>query len=185
MKKRTLVCFLIFTLCFFYSSIPNTVLGQEESLAQQVFDKHRETLQREDILTVLPDVLDALKDPAFQQNPQVVALGGLDGALDLVLLNPSLLLVAVPNADPKFIELLQTDEQVRAIFEDPDVRTLLKDPAAIDELAGLLITPEPVTPDLSQLHLNRLHLSQLHLSQLHLSRLHLSRLHLSQLHHPR
>ncbi len=144
MKKRTLVCFLIFTLCVFYSSIPNTVLGQEASLAQQVFDKHSETLQREDILAVLPDVLNALKDPAFQQNPQVIALGGLDGALDLVLLNPDLLLVALPDADPRFVELLKTDQDVRAIFEDADVRALLKDPAAIDALAGLLnVAAEP------------------------------------------
>ncbi len=143
MKKRTLVCFLIFTLCVLYTSIPNTVFGQEASLAEQVFDRHSETLQREDLQAVLPQVLDALKDPAFQQNPQILALGGLDGALDLVLLNPDLLLVALPDADPKFIELLKTDEKVRAIFEDLDVRTLLKDPAAIDELAGLLSVVEP------------------------------------------
>ena len=47
MKKRTLVCFLIFTLCVFYTAIPNTVFGQEEeaSLAEQVFDRYKETLQ--------------------------------------------------------------------------------------------------------------------------------------------
>ena len=111
MKKRTLVCFLIFTLCVFYSSIPNTVLGQEVSLAQQVFDKHSETLQREEIQAVLPQVLDTLKDPGFQQNPQVLALGGLDGALDLVLCKaPDLLLVALPDTDPKFVALLKEDE---------------------------------------------------------------------------
>ena len=67
MKKRTLVCFLIFTLCVFYSSIPNTVLGQEASLAQQVFDKHSETLQREDIQAVLPQVLEGLKAPKYSR----------------------------------------------------------------------------------------------------------------------
>ena len=143
MKKRTLVCFLIFTLCVLYTSIPNTVFGQEVSLAQQVFDRHSRTLQREDIRAVLPQVLDALKDPEFQQNPQVLALGGLDGALDLVLLNPDLLLVALPDTDPEFVKLLKTDTKVRAIFEDLDVRALLKDPAAIDELAGLLSVVEP------------------------------------------
>ena len=51
MKKRTLVCFLIFTLCVFYTAIPNTVFGQEEdaSLAEQVLEKYGETLQREDL----------------------------------------------------------------------------------------------------------------------------------------
>ena len=73
MKKRTLVCFLIFTLCVFYTSIPNTVLGQDVSLAQQVFEKHSETLQREDIQAVLPAVLEALKDPDVSTNPQVLA----------------------------------------------------------------------------------------------------------------
>ena len=146
MKKRTLVCFLIFTLCVLYTAIPNTVFGQDGSLAQQVFDKHGETLQREDIQAVLPQVLNALKDPAFQQNPQIVGLGGLDGALDLVLQSPNLLSVAIPDVDPKFIELLGTDEKVRAIFEDPDVRALLKDPAAVEELEGLILPPLVVEP---------------------------------------
>ena len=34
MKKRTFVCFLIFTLCLLYTSISNTVFGQEVSFAQ-------------------------------------------------------------------------------------------------------------------------------------------------------
>ena len=45
MKKRTsLVCFLIFTLCVFYTAIPNTVFGQEEgvALAEKVFDNPHE-----------------------------------------------------------------------------------------------------------------------------------------------
>ena len=61
MKKRTLVCFLIFTLCVLYTSIPNTVFGQEVSLAQQVAEKYSETLQREDIQAVLPRGLEGLK----------------------------------------------------------------------------------------------------------------------------
>ena len=144
MKKRTLVCFLIFTLCVLYTSIPNTVFGQEASLAEQVAAEYGELLQREDIQAVLPEILNALKDPAFQQNPQVVALGGLDGALDLVLLNPDLLLVALPDADPKFVTLLKEDAEVQKFFKDENVRTLLKDPAAVDELAGLLgVEDEP------------------------------------------
>ena len=56
MKKRTLVYFLVLTLCIFYSLIPGTVFGQEEeaSLAEQVFEKYSELLQREDIQPVLP-----------------------------------------------------------------------------------------------------------------------------------
>ena len=66
MKKRTLVCFLIFTLCVLYTSIPTTVFGQEGevSLAEQgSLTKYSGLLQREDIQAVLPQVLDAgLKD---------------------------------------------------------------------------------------------------------------------------
>ena len=63
MKKRTLVCFLIFTLCVFYTSIPNTVFGQEAeaTLAEQVLEKHGELLQREDVKALLPEILDGLK----------------------------------------------------------------------------------------------------------------------------
>ena len=66
MKKRTLVCFLIFTLCVFYTAIPNTVFGQEDpaALAEQVFNTYSETLQREDVAALLPEVLNGLKDSA-------------------------------------------------------------------------------------------------------------------------
>ena len=50
MKKRTLVCFLIFTLCVFYTSIPSTVFGQEVSLAQKRYlISTSATLTREDV----------------------------------------------------------------------------------------------------------------------------------------
>ena len=67
MKKRTLVCFLIFTLCVFYTAIPNTVFGQEEdaSLAEQVIENHGETLERSEVQGGFLIVLDRLED-----NPQ-------------------------------------------------------------------------------------------------------------------
>ena len=144
MKKRTLVCFLIFTLCVFYSSIPNTVLGQEVSLAQQVFDKHSETLQREDIRAVLPQVLEGLKAPNIQAllNPQTITL---------VVANPDLLAQFAPDIDPAFVTLLKEDADLQALLSDPQVQALLQDPAAIDELAGLLGVdapePEVTTPE--------------------------------------
>ena len=131
MKKRTLVCFLIFTLCVFYSSIPSTVLGQEVSLAQQVFDKHSETLQREDIQAVLPQVLEGLKAPNIQAllNPQTITL---------VVANPDLLAQFAPDIDQAFVTLLKEDAELQGLLSDPQVQELLQDPAAIDELAGLL-----------------------------------------------
>ncbi len=131
MKKRTLVCFLIFTLCVFYSSIPNAVFGQEVSLAQQVFDKHSETLQREDIQAVLPDVLEGLKAPNIQAllTPQTIAI---------VVATPDLLTQFVPDIDQQFVALLKEDVDLQGLLSDPQVQELLQDPAAIDELAGLL-----------------------------------------------
>ena len=138
MKKRTLVCFLIFTLCVLYTSIPNTVFGQEASLAQQVFDKHGETLQREDIQAVLPQVLEGLKAPNIQAllNPQTIGL---------VVANPDLLPQFAPDIDPQFVTLLKEDAELQALLNDPQVQELLQDPAAIDELAGLLNVGAPVS----------------------------------------
>ena len=131
MKKRTLVCFLIFTLCVLYTSIPNTVFGQEASLAEQVLAKYSETLQREDIQAVLPQVLEGLKDPNIQPllNPATIGL---------VVDNPDLLTQFVPDIDPKFVELLKVDVELQTLLTDPQVQELLQDTAAIDELAGLL-----------------------------------------------
>ena len=136
MKKRTLVCFLIFTLCVLYTSIPTTVFGQEVSLAEKVFDRHSETLQREDIQAVLPQVLEGLKAPNIQAilNPQTITL---------IVDNPGLLPQFAPDIDPKFATLLGEDEELQALLRDPIVQELLQDPAAIDELAGLLSVVEP------------------------------------------
>ena len=149
MKKRTLVCFLIFTLCVFYTSIPNTVFGQEEetSLAQKVYDKYKETLLREDIQLVLPDVLDALSDPATLENPLIAQLGGFDAAINLLLANPVLIRQVVPDASDEVIALLGTAD-IQTMFNDPDVRLLLQDAEAVKELSALLVAPpDPTVPD--------------------------------------
>ena len=103
----------------------------EASLASQVFDKHGPTLQRENIRSVLPAVLEGLKDPDTQPllNPSTV---------NLVVSNPNLLRQFVPDIDPKFVTLLKKDAALRAVLRDPLVQRLLQSPAAIDELAGLL-----------------------------------------------
>ena len=148
MKKRTLVCFLIFTLCVFYTSIPNIVFGQEEeaSLAEQVFEKYGELLQREDIQAVLPQVLEGLKDPAIQPLLNAATIG-------LVVDNPDLLTNFVPDIDPVFVTLLKEDAELQAMLSDPLVHALLQDSAAIDELAELLAvdtTPPGPVPEPDQ-----------------------------------
>ena len=74
MKKQICVC--IFIACVFCIAIPNTVLGQGIPLAQQVFRKHKQTLQRADIQEILPQVLEGLKAPDNQQrlNPRTINL---------------------------------------------------------------------------------------------------------------
>ena len=154
MKKRTsLVCFLIFTLCVFYTAIPNTVFGQEAepSLAETVFEKYETTLEDPQVKLLLPSVLEALSDPATLENPIIAQLGGFDAAVDLLLGNPNLITTVVPTATPEVIALLGT-EPIQTMFKDADVRTLMQDSEAVKELAALLAAPPadpepPVQPD--------------------------------------
>ena len=134
MKKRTFVCFLIFIVCVFHSSLPGTVFGQNASLAQRVLGKYSHILQREDIQAVLPDALEGLKAPDIQE-----------------LLNPTVITAAVANPDllglvgveQRFINLLKTDAELRAMLGDAQVQALLQDTAAIDELAAALRVADP------------------------------------------
>ena len=140
MKKRTFVCFLIFTLCVFHSSLPGTVFAQDASLAEQVLEKYRETLQREDIQEILPAVLEGLKAPNIQAllNPQTITL---------VVTQPDLLTQFVPDIDPKFVTLLKTDAELKTMLQDAQVQALLQDTAALDELAAALnVAAPPVQP---------------------------------------
>ena len=151
MKKRTLVCFLIFTLCVFYSSIPGTVFGQDDpSLAQQVYDEYSETLLREDLQDLVDQVLTALSDPATLEKakPTIDLLFGGDfgKALGAILASPILIRQVVPDADDSIIELLTNDPAIRDFLSDPDVSTLLQDAEAVKELKGLLDEGAPVDP---------------------------------------
>ena len=142
MKKRTFVCFLIFTLCVFHSSLPGTVFGQDASLAEQVLEKYSAILEREDIQEILPDVLEGLKDTEIQNilNP---------GTITLVVNQPDLLAQYVPGIDPEFVTLLKTDAELKTMLQDAQVQALLQDTAAIAELATALNVVEPplgVTP---------------------------------------
>ncbi|MCY3743305.1 MAG: hypothetical protein OXH00_20010, partial [Candidatus Poribacteria bacterium] len=149
MKKRTsLVCFLIFTLCVFYTAIPNAVFGQEEeaSLAEQVQAEYSDLLQREDIQAVLPQVLEGLKSDQIQD-----ILSANPAIIDTVVATPSILLTVAPDIDPQFITLLEEDEDLQALLSDPLVQSVLADVDAIDELAMLLVAgptePEPTEPE--------------------------------------
>ncbi len=133
------IIFLLLTL-----SITPLATAQKQTLAQEVFDTYSETLQREDIQEVLPQVLERFKAPDVQ-----VLLAA--GNIALIVANPDLLMQFAPDTDPRFVTLLKEDEELRALFSDPQMQELLQDPAAIDELAELLggvSTDDPVNvPD--------------------------------------
>ena len=146
MKKRTLVCFLIFTLCVFYTSIPNTVFGQEAeaSLAVKVRDKYIDLFQRDDVKALLPEILNGLK------TAEIADIGGtIDLAISLINAGSAATLQAVAQGQGVILTddhiTLLSDPDVQALLQDEDVKKLLQDPAAIDELAGLLLPTS--TPD--------------------------------------
>ncbi|RKU11676.1 hypothetical protein C6501_12410 [Candidatus Poribacteria bacterium] len=155
MKKRTLVCFLIFTLCVFHSSIPDTVFGQDNpSLAQQVFDKHKQVLQRANVKQYLPEIIEGLKgDLPFGLTPA----GVINLAVNSVKTDPTGTNLKALAAQAG---LTLTDDHI-AIIADADVQAVLADDttvallsltgdalaAGLDELLRLINAPvDPVDP---------------------------------------
>ena len=120
--------------CLVYAT---KVSGQELSLAEQVFQKYHELLQREDIQAVLPDVLIELKKP---KNQPFLTTETINAVLD----DPDLLKTLIPDVSEAFITLLKEDTDIQTLLSDPDVQTLLQDPEAIDELASLLKIESPI-----------------------------------------
>jgi len=131
MKKRTSVCVLILTVGLFHSSMLIDLFGQETSLAQTVFNTHKEILLRTNIQEALPEVLTLLKAPDNQAllTPEVISLF-LDG--------PDRLKALFPSIVDAFITLLKENAEVKTLFGDADVQQLLITPSAIDELAELM-----------------------------------------------
>ncbi len=167
MKKRTLVCFLIFILCVFYSSIPGTVFGQDadptpEELAQRVYknDEYKATLLRVDLQDLVVQVLVALSDPSTLADAQpiidAVFEGDFGGALDAILDSPGLITTVVPTATDETIALLRNDEEIRNVLENDDVRTLMQNADAVKALLRLLLADETWSTSLSASNLETL-----------------------------
>ena len=100
-------------------------------LAPLVFDRYQMLFQRADIRELLPDVLIILKAPETQALLQ-------PATIKLVAEDPDLLKTIVPEIEDRFIMLLKEDADVKVFINDPDLHTLLQNPAEIDELARLL-----------------------------------------------
>lgn len=133
-KRHQHISFLcLFVLCIIGTSILFSINSdaQEPSLAEKVFEKYQTLLLREDILAILPVVLDEIKQPENQQllTPETILL---------VLDNPDILKAQIPDIDEKFITLLEEDQDVRTMLRDEDFQALLQDTDAINELTTLL-----------------------------------------------
>ena len=143
MKKRTLVCFLIFTLCVFHILITDTAFGQDatpEELAQQVFDEHNLVLRRADIKQYLPSLLEGLKgELPFNFTPaQVINL-----AVNSVKTDPT---GAALKRLAEGQGLTLTDDHI-ALIADADVQAVL---AAENTNALLSLTGEDLAAGLDK-----------------------------------
>ena len=114
--------------CLVYAT---KISGQELSLAEQIFQKYQELLQREDVQEVLPAVLIELKKP---ENQPLLTSATINAVLD----DPEILKKLIPDISDEFITLLKEDTEIQMMLRDPDVQTLLQDSEAIDELSSLL-----------------------------------------------
>ena len=143
MKKRTLVCFLIFTLCVFYTAIPNTVFGQADpaALAAKILDNpdSKATLLDDKVKELLPQILDGLKASPLPV-PTVINIA------ITTLSNPG------GEAQLKGLAAAQgitlTDDHI-ALLKRDDVQTLLQD---ADTTALLSLTGEALGTGLDTLN---------------------------------
>lgn len=100
-------------------------------LVERILDKYRNFFQRDDVMQVLPGVLGVFKDP---ENQKLLQTDTLTRTID----EPDHLQTVLPQISDEFIMLLKTDDAFKVLIKDPDVHLLLRDTAAIDELAKLL-----------------------------------------------
>ena len=106
-------------------------------LAPLIFDRYQMFFLREDIRELLPDVLTILKHPDTQALLQ-------PATIKLIAADPDRLKILVPEIEDRFITLLKEDAEVKVFINDPDLHTLLQNPAEIDELARLLSAEPPL-----------------------------------------
>ena len=155
MKKRTLVCFLIFTLCVLHISIPDTVFGQEEgkALAQQVFDEHNQILRRANVKQFLPEIFEGLKGdlPLGLTIPGIIdlAIGSLETDPTGATLKATAAVAGLTLTDDHIA--LIADSDVQAMLEDDTTQSLLsltgvELSAGLDELLRLINEAEVIEP---------------------------------------
>ncbi len=100
-------------------------------LVERILNRYHNFFQRNDVMQILPGVLGVFKDP---ENQKLLQTDTLTQTID----EPDHLQTVLPQISDEFIMLLKTDDAFKALIKDPDVHLLLRDTAAIDELAKLL-----------------------------------------------
>ena len=107
---------------------------QQVSLAQQMFEKYRTTLQQPDIQRALPTVLDRFQDPEIQQflTPFTIKT---------VVKNPDLL--GGFGVSEEIITFIKGNAGISTMFNDPDFQTLLQHPDAFSEFSMLVTEAAP------------------------------------------
>lgn len=101
------------------------------SLATHIFEKYSAILQQPEIRERVPTVLEHLQSPEIQ--PLLTPI-----TIDAVVKNPDLL--GTFGVDDEVIEFLKAHPGIRTMFSDPDFQTLLQNPEAFSEFAGLITT---------------------------------------------
>ena len=99
------------------------------SLATQMFEKYKAILQQPGIRERVPTVLGHLQRPEIQALLTPVTI-------DAVVKNPDLL--GTFGVDDEVIQFLKAHPSIRIMFSDPDFQTLLQNPEALSEFAGLI-----------------------------------------------
>ena len=131
MRKQTYLGLLFILICVFCVLVSNVVFAKDHSLAEQVFEKHKTTLQESEVQNVLPEVLKEFKESEIQ------AILTEDN-LNQIAANPDTIKELIPTIDDKFIPILKDNSGVQALFNDADFHTLLQDVNAITELTRLV-----------------------------------------------
>ena len=111
----------------FRTAIPTAT--SDISLAVYLFEKYRALLQQPEIRKRVPTVLAHLQKPDIQALLTPVTI-------DAVVKNPDLL--GTFGVSDEVIQFLKAHPGIRAMFSDPDFQTLLQNPAAFSEFAGLI-----------------------------------------------
>lgn len=107
---------------------------RQVSLAQQIFEKYRPTLQQPDIQSVLPTVLDRFQGPKIQKFLTPFTI-------ETVVKNPELL--GGFGVSEEVITFIKGNAGINTMFNDSDFQILLQNPDAFSEFSMIVTEAAP------------------------------------------